>query len=204
MQLPLQLGVTGGIGSGKSLVCRIFRCLGVPVYDADTRAKELMGSDKILIKQIEKEFGPNAYYSGGGVNREYLAQTVFGEEEKLNKLNHLVHPRVAADYERWVGEHRDKPCVIKEAALIFEAGSSRGLDQIIVVSAPEAIRLKRVLERDPQRTKKDVQKIIASQMPEDEKLRRADHVIINDESRLVIPQVLELYKRFVRNELIPG
>jgi dephospho-CoA kinase len=198
MQRPLQIGITGGIGSGKSLVCKIFQCLGVPVYDADSRAKELMRSDRILIEQIEKEFGTLAYLPEGGVNREYLAQTVFGEQEKLDRLNRLVHPRVAADYEQWVGEHRDKPYVIKEAALIFEAASSRGLDQTIVISAPEAIRMKRVLQRDRQRTKKDVQKIMASQMPEEEKVKRADFVIVNDESRLVIPQVLELHSRFSR------
>ena len=198
MRRPLQMGVTGGIGSGKSLVCRIFQLLGVPVYDADSRAKELMATDSILVEQIKKEFGTQAYSSDGQIDRTTLAQTVFVDPVKLEKLNRLVHPRVAEDYNHWLEQYSDKPYVIKEAALIYEAGSWKGLDKVIVVSSPEALRMKRVLSRDAHRTAKDIQAIFRNQMPEEEKLKRADFVIINDESQLVIPQVLQLNKQFVK------
>ena len=192
------MGVTGGIGSGKSLVCQIFQHLGVPVYDADSRAKELMVTDSILVGQIKKEFGTQSYSSDGRIDRTTLAQTVFADPVKLEKLNRMVHPRVLEDYNHWLEQHVDKPYVIKEAALIFEAGSWKGLDKVIVVSAPEALRMKRVLSRDAHRTANDIQNIFRNQMPEEEKLKRADFVITNDESRLVIPQVLQLHEQFVR------
>ncbi|HMI68164.1 MAG TPA: dephospho-CoA kinase [Cyclobacteriaceae bacterium] len=198
MKRPLQIGITGGIGSGKSLVCRIFQQLGVPVYDADSRAKELMVTDSILAGQIKKEFGTQSYSSDGGIDRTLLAQTVFNDPVKLEKLNRMVHPRVAEDYNHWVEQHRDKPYVIKEAALIFEAGSWKGLDKVIVVASPEGLRMKRILSRDTHRTANDVQAIINNQMPEEEKLKRADFVITNDESQLVIPQVLQLHEQLVR------
>ncbi len=196
MKRPLQIGITGGIGSGKSLVCRIFHCLGVPVYDADNKAKDLMATDLVLVEQIQKEFGLQSYFPDGQINRNYLAKTVFGSPEQLEKLNRIVHPRVLEDYTRWVEGLQDKPYVIHEAALIFEAGSSRDLYAVIMVSAPEALRVKRVVQRDAHRTGKEIKNIISNQMPEEEKLRRADFVIVNDESRLVIPQVLKLHKCF--------
>jgi dephospho-CoA kinase len=192
----LQIGITGGIGSGKSLVCKIFRQLGVAVYDADSHAKRLMTTDGILMSGIKKEFGDLAYHTDGMLNRNYLADHVFNNEQKLAVLNGLVHPRIKADYERWFAENNSSPYVLKEAALLFEAGTDSTLDKIIVVHAPEDLRLKRVLSRDPQRTSQQVKAIIGKQMPEEEKLRRADFVIINDETTLVIPQVLKLHGQF--------
>lgn len=195
MNRPLQLGVTGGIGSGKSLVCRIFRSLGVPVYDADVRAKELMTSDPTLVESIKFTFGGQSYLANGQLNREFLAGAVFGKADELEKLNSLVHPRVQQDYLNWLRAHDTSPYVIKEAALIFEAGSWKSLDKVVVVAAPEAVRMKRVLQRDSQRSKDDVENIFRSQLPEEEKLNRADYVIVNDERQLVIPQVLALHKQ---------
>ena len=196
MSGPLQIGITGGIGSGKTLICKIFHSLGIPIYDADSRAKILMTTDGILVEQIKKEFGMLSYNEDGSLNRKYLGQVAFDQKLKLEKLNQLVHPRVAKDYEEWVSTHQHFPYVIKEAALLFESGSYKGLDKIVVVSASEQIRMKRVLQRDTHRTKKDVENIFGNQLPENEKLKRADFVIINDETRLVIPQVLELHERF--------
>ncbi|MGE0770681.1 MAG: dephospho-CoA kinase [Cyclobacteriaceae bacterium] len=193
----LQVGITGGIGSGKSLVARIFRCLGVPAYDADSRAKGLMTTDGILIRQISEEFGNLSYDSEGGLNTEYLSQRVFNDPKKLAKLNALVHPRVASDYQAWALEHKGKPYVLKEAALLFEAGSAQHLDKIIVVTAPEPMRMDRVRKRDPHRTEDDIKRIMASQMDEETKKSRADFIIVNDESQLIIPQVLDLHKRLV-------
>src|SRR5687767_11177847 len=118
MPKPLQIGITGGIGSGKSLVCKIFQHLGVPVYDADSHAKELMTTDGILISQIKKEFGDLSYHDDGSLNRVYLANHVFRDEKKLSLLNSLVHPRVAVDYSTWVKAHHTYAYVLKEAALL--------------------------------------------------------------------------------------
>lgn len=194
MRQPIQIGITGGIGSGKSLVCRIFQVLGVPVYDADKRAKILMTTDGILIDQIKKEFGILSYDKQGLLNRELLGRTVFNDPEKLTKLNSLVHPRVALDYRHWVEEQMDSKYCLKEAALLFEAGSSQLMYKIIVVTAPDELRIKRVLQRDPHRGRKEVESIIKNQMPQEEKMVKADFVIKNDETELVVPQVLKLHE----------
>ncbi|HEY9046152.1 MAG TPA: dephospho-CoA kinase [Ohtaekwangia sp.] len=192
MNKPLQIGITGGIGSGKTLVCKIFACLGVPVYDADSHAKELMTTDGNLVSQIKKEFGDLSYLSDRTLNRKYLGEVVFSNQEKLDVLNKLVHPCVAEDYARWVKRNNDKAYVLKEAALLFETGSYRGLDKIIVVHAPQDLRVKRVMHRDG-RTEEQVREIIQKQMSEEEKLQRADAIIYNDDSTLIIPQVLSLH-----------
>jgi len=196
MKTPLQVGITGGIGSGKSLVCKIFGVLGVPVYDADYRAKNLMTTDGILIDQIKKEFGSLSYDEQGGLNREHLSAVVFNQPAMLTKLNAFVHPRVEVDYSQWVTDHIKYKYVLKEAALLFEAGSYRKLDQIILVTAPQEIRIGRVLTRDKHRTREDIEKIIKNQLPESEKEMKADFVIRNDESELIVPQVLKLHERF--------
>lgn len=196
MKAPLQVGITGGIGSGKSLVCKIFGVLGVAVYDADYRAKNLMTTDGILIDQIQKEFGSLSYTKEGELNREHLSATVFSQPAKLTKLNSLVHPRVEADYNQWVINHVKYRYVLKEAALLFEAGSYRKLDQIILVTAPKEIRISRVLIRDQHRTRGDIEKIIKNQLPEHEKEMKADFIIRNDESELILPQILKLHERF--------
>ena len=193
MQTPKQIGITGGIGTGKSLVCRIFQCFGVPVYDADSHAKELMTTDGILISNIKKEFGDLSYNTDGSLNRNYLSLRVFNDAEQLKKLNQLVHPRVAIDYKRWVDNKVGAQYILKEAALLFEAGSNQQLDKVIVVTAPEMLRIQRVLKRDRHRTEAQVKSIVENQMPEEEKMRRADFIVSNDETVLLIPQVVELH-----------
>src|SRR6478736_3926788 len=193
----LQVGITGGIGSGKSLVCKIFQCLGVPVYDADSQAKKLMISDKTLITQIKNEFGDAAYRRDGSLDREHISKQAFGQPERLEKLNQLVHPRVGFDYENWRKSHSTEPYIIKEAALLFEAVTSKALNKVIVVAAPVGLRIERVLQRDPQRTEEGIKKIMDSQMSEEEKVKLADFVIINDESQLLIPQVMKLHHLFL-------
>jgi len=193
VQTPKQIGITGGIGTGKSLVCRIFQCFGVPVYDADSHAKELMTTDGILISNIKKEFGDLSYNTDGSLNRNYLSLRVFNDAEQLRKLNQLVHPRVAIDYKRWVENKVGARYVLKEAALLFEAGSNQQLDKVIVVTAPETLRIKRVLKRDHHRTEAQIRSIVENQMPEEEKMERADFIVRNDETVLLIPQVVELH-----------
>jgi dephospho-CoA kinase len=193
----LQIGVTGGIGSGKSMVCKILACLGAPVYDADSHAKNLMTTDGILISNIKKEFGELSYNTDGSLNRKYLSTSVFNDADKLETLNSLVHPRVAHDYARWLSEHSNHPYVVKEAALLYEAGSYKQLDRIIVVTAPDEMRIGRVLKRDPHRSKEQIRAIIGQQMPQVEKMKRADFVVVNDETILLIPQVLGLHAAFL-------
>jgi dephospho-CoA kinase len=195
---PRKVGITGGIGSGKSTIARIFSVLGVPVYDADSRAKRVMTTDGILIEQIKKEFGTLAYRVSGELDRAFIASVVFKEPEKLTRLNALVHPRVKLDFEQWVAEQPGAPYVLKEAALLYEAGSAAQLEAIIVVTAPVDVRVQRVVKRDAHRSPEAVRDIMKNQMPDEEKVKRADYVIVNDESRLVIPQVLEIHQQLMR------
>jgi dephospho-CoA kinase len=197
LENPLQIGITGGIGSGKSLVCKIFHCLGVPVYDADSHAKGLMTTDGILVSEIKKEFGELSYNLDGSLNRAYLSHTVFNDTKQLDTLNKLVHPRVGANYKQWVDRNRNHPYVLKEAALLFESGAYQSLDKVIVVHAPQDLRIQRVLRRDKNRSADQVLAIIQNQMPEEEKIEKADYKIRNDETLLIIPQVLALHQRFI-------
>ncbi|MEM7109668.1 MAG: dephospho-CoA kinase [Bacteroidota bacterium] len=191
----LQIGITGGIGSGKSLICKIYSTLGVPVYNADSRARWLMKNQEDLKKEIKSTFGKEAYDEKGNIQRGYLAGKVFKDLDELAKLNALVHPAVGRDYQVWQ-QHQETDYTIKEAALMFESGSYKGLDYVINVSAPEEIRIRRVLKRDTFRSETEIRAIIEKQLPETERIRRSDFVITNDGKQMVISQVLELHKRF--------
>ncbi|MEY2705333.1 MAG: hypothetical protein RL407_1395 [Bacteroidota bacterium] len=190
----LRIGVTGGIGSGKSTVCKVFSILGIPIYAADEQAKRLMAKEEGLKKKILSTFGPNAYSVEGELNRKFLASTVFSDPEKLASLNALVHPAVAADFDAWA-TIQTSPYVIKEAALLFETGAAKQLDYVINVSSPLKIRLNRVLLRDPYRSEMQVNQIIDQQLPDEQKNVRADFIIKNQENKLIIPQVLDIHNK---------
>ncbi|RYU78678.1 dephospho-CoA kinase [Hymenobacter persicinus] len=194
----LRIGITGGIGSGKSVACRLFQVLGVPVYDADFRAKWVMAHDSALRAELEQAFGPEAFDAAGVLNRGYLAKVAFNDPAQLARLNALVHPHVGRDFEQWAEAQQQQghPYLIKEAALLFESGSYRQLDRIITVFAPLPVRQARVLLRDPHRTADDILAIVGKQMSEEEKLSRADYVLHNDDQHLLIPQVLKLDAAF--------
>ncbi len=196
MNHMLQIGVTGGIGSGKSTVTRLFNCLGIPVYDADSHAKKLMTTDGILINGIREEFGNLAYDAAGRLDSRYIASQVFNDPERLKRLNQLVHPRVFQDHENWLGAQRSKnvPYVVKEAALLLESGAKLP-DRVVVVTAPVELRMKRVMARD-KRDPAQVRQIMDRQLSEEQMIARADAVIVNDENSLLIPQVLELHRIF--------
>ncbi len=191
----LKVGVTGGIGSGKTTVCRIFETLGIPVYYADDRAKWLMAHDPELKAAITGLFGAGAYSPEGALNRKYIANIVFRNSEKLEALNGLVHPAVFADGERWNEAQQQKgaPYTIKEAALIFESDSHQALDKVITVTAPEALRIERVMERDGA-DREAIRARMARQLPEVEKAARSDYVIINDGRHSLIQQVLKIHR----------
>ena len=194
----LRIGITGGIGSGKSVVARVFAALGVPVYDSDSRAKHVMATDLLLRAQLQEAFGADTYDAAGQLNRPYLARVAFNNAAQLARLNALVHPRVGEDFATWAAAQAsaDYSYVLKEAALLYESGSYRGLDGIITVFAPDGVRAARVLQRDSHRSATDVQAIMSKQLSEDEKLARADYVVYNDDSQLVLPQVLALDAAF--------
>ncbi|MEO1052909.1 MAG: dephospho-CoA kinase [Bacteroidota bacterium] len=193
---PLQVGITGGIGSGKSIVCKVFHLLGAPVYDADTRAKWLQSHNQTLINQIKHNFGEQSYLENGQLNRQYLADQVFNDKEKLKLINELVHPRVGEDYKAWRKKHADHPYLIKEAALMFESGSYHEMDKVITVVASDEIRLNRVLQRDLHRTSDAIREIMKKQLSEEEKIQRADYTIKNDNTEMVLPRILALHDEF--------
>lgn len=189
----LKIGLTGGIGSGKSTVAKIFETLGIPVYYADAEAKRLMNSSETLKKVIRQNFG-EATYENDQLNRKYLAGIVFNDPEKLELLNALIHPVTINDAEQWM-QQQSAPYSIKEAALLFESGAAENLDLIVGVYAPQALRIKRVMKRDGL-TADEIMKRINRQVNEEMKMKLCDFVIINDEQELLIPQVLKLHQHF--------
>ncbi|GAB3231483.1 dephospho-CoA kinase [Algoriphagus aestuariicola] len=191
---PRWIGITGGIGSGKSTVCRIFQILGIPVYSADDRAKWLMANDPELRLSISSSFGEKSYREDGSVNRVFLAEKVFPDPEKVKQINALVHPAVGKDFRNWADKQKS-PYLLKEAALLFETGSAKELDKVINVSSPLKIRIARVLMRDPHRDEAQINHIIDQQMPDDEKNEKADFVIKNTDNKLLIPQVLDIHRK---------
>jgi dephospho-CoA kinase len=192
----LKVGITGGIGSGKTTICKIFETLGIPVYYADGRAKWLMVNDPRLVAGVKKMFGEQAYFSHGALNRQYLADTVFSDPEKLQQLNQLVHPAVADDSSRWQNGQIGVPYTLKEAALLFESKNHLVLDKVITVSCPEAIRLKRVMERDKM-SEAEVRARMERQMPEEEKVKLADYIIYNDGKKGLVPQVMAIHQQLL-------
>ncbi|HMK27095.1 MAG TPA: dephospho-CoA kinase [Chitinophagaceae bacterium] len=193
----LRIGLTGGIGSGKSVVAKVFETLGIPVYYADDAAKNLMNNDKDLKAAIIKSFG-EASYANGELDRKYLAGIVFNDKEKLELLNSLTHPATIRDAGEWI-KQQTSAYIIKEAALLFESGANKNLDYVIGVDAPLPLRIKRVMARDGI-SEAEIMKRINRQMDEEKKMKRCNFVIINDEEQLVIPQVMELHHKFSRGK----
>ncbi len=191
---PLLVGITGGIGAGKSMVCKVFQHLSIPIYEADTRARMLMVENAGLINQIKSAFGNESYTADGGLDKSYLADRVFNNTEELQKLNGLVHPKVGEDFANWVSEHLASPYLIKEAALLIESGSYKSLDKLIVVTATKETRTKRVLLRDHHRSKEEVAAIMDKQLSDSAFKKHADYVISNNEEELLLPHILRLHK----------
>jgi dephospho-CoA kinase len=189
-----KIGLTGGIGSGKSTIAEIFKVLNVPVYNSDERAKALMNENPQLIEDIRKIFG-NDIYQNGVLNRAELGAIVFKNPELLNQLNEIVHPAVGIDFNAWCAAQNTK-YVIKEAAIIFETGIEKSLDGVIAVIAPEALRLKRVMQR-PGMTEALIKERMKNQLPSEVHENRANWIIKNDESELVTQQVLRVHEELM-------
>jgi len=187
----IKVGITGGVGSGKSLVCQVFSRLGVPVYSADEAAKKLMDNDAGIRKDLIRIFGKDIY-AGEKLNRSMLAGLIFDDPGLLAQVNRIVHPRVGLDFSHWYSYFTDVRFVIQESAILFESNFFELFDYIILVTAPEEIRMQRVLGR-PGMTREKIMRILKNQLPEEEKIVRSHFVLRNDGTRLILPHILSIY-----------
>ncbi len=188
----LKVGITGGIGSGKTTVCKIFERFGIPIYYADDRAKLLMKTNAGIIDKVKNIFGNKAYLKSGELNRKHIASQAFSTPEKLKALNEIVHPAVAKDTLDWNNEQENASYTLKEAALIVETGGHKLLDKLIVVSAPQDVRIQRVMDRDDV-SKSAVLARMDKQLPEEEKLKHADYIINNDGTQSLLLQIWKIH-----------
>ncbi|MEE1943628.1 dephospho-CoA kinase [Pedobacter sp. KR3-3] len=194
----LKIGITGGIGSGKTTVCKVFETLGIPVFYADTVAKELMVSDPILIAGVKKAFGQESYAASGALNNKHIAQIVFNNQTELDKLNALVHPAVFRAFDSWAKKvPSNVPYTLKEAALLFESGSYQMCDKNILVTAPLELKLARVMQRDGA-SREQVLARMDKQWSDEQKSKMADYFIGNTEHQSIILQVLALHEQFLK------
>lgn len=194
MSKPKIIGLTGGIGSGKSTVASFFKAVDIPVYIADDEAKALMNRSKIIKRKLISFLGDSAY-KDGVIDRAYIAKRVFADKALLEKINAIVHPKVASHFKRWVSK-QDSPYVIKEAAIIFENNLEAQYDKIITVVSPMEKRIKRVMKRDGTKREK-VLSIINNQLTDDDKIDRSDFVIYNNDLKSLEAQVKEIHKQLL-------
>jgi dephospho-CoA kinase len=190
----LKVAITGGIGSGKSLVCQVFKTLGIPIFDADAVSNQLVEHDAALKTAIIELFGKEAY-KNNIYNRKYIASIVFSQAEMLQALNALIHPKAIEAAKQWF-EKQQSPYAIKEAAILFESNAEKDIDIIIGVTAPEQVRIERVMQRTGY-SKEEVIKRMQQQMPEDEKMKKCNYIIHNDNVTALIPQVLQIHEKLL-------
>lgn len=195
--MTLKIGITGGIGSGKSTVCQVFKILGVPVFEADMAAKTLINSDPVIRNGLVQLFGKHIYGNDGRIDRKMLASLIFTDESLLQQVNNLVHPAVRNEFTNWT-KRQDSEYIIHEAAILFESGFYKMMDYTILVSAPEEIRIERVSKRDGI-TAEMIGERMAKQWPDAEKRKLASLEIVNDNKKLIIPQILEIDKNIKTN-----
>lgn len=191
------IGITGGIGSGKSIICEVFKSLGISIYNADNESKKLVNSDVRIIKKLKKNFGENIYNDENYLNKTKLADLVFNDKNALEKLNSIIHPIVKLHFAEWVLQKKEQNInyVLKESAILIETGTYKNLDKIITVYASEDIRIHRVMKRDIT-NKNHVMSRISKQMKDEEKIKYADFIIYNDNKKLLLPQILKLHQIF--------
>jgi dephospho-CoA kinase len=192
----LKVGITGGIGSGKTTVCKVFELLGIPVFYADDVAKSIMQTDPVLKTALLDTFGENSYTKDGMLNRAYISSIVFNDKQELEKLNSLVHPAVLRAFDNWVLYQHESPYVIKEAALLYESGGFKMCNKSILVIAPTLIKMNRVKLRDGV-SEEDIQLRMNRQFSDEIKIKYADHILNNDEKQLLIPQIIQLHQQFL-------
>jgi dephospho-CoA kinase len=194
--MMLKVGITGGIGSGKTTVCKVFELLGIPVFYADDVAKSIMQTDQVLKTALLDTFGENSYTKDGMLNRAYISSIVFNDKQELEKLNSLVHPAVLRAFDNWVLNQHESPYVIKEAALLYESGGFKMCNKSILVIAPTLIKMNRVKLRDGV-SEEDIQLRMNRQFSDEIKIKYADYILNNDEKQLLIPQIIQLHQQFL-------
>ncbi|NUM50382.1 MAG: dephospho-CoA kinase [Flavobacteriales bacterium] len=194
----IKVGVTGGIGSGKSMVCKIFETLQIPVFYADLVAKEIAVNDLQVVEQIKQNFGKNIYTSQGELNRKILSEIVFNSESKLQLLNQIIHPAVAKAFNNFENKNNNAPYIVKEAAILIESGAYKNIDKIIVITAPLKQRIERVMKRDGV-LEQDVLQRISKQFPEEKLIQFAHFVVNNKDGAMLLPQIIEIH-RLILNE----
>lgn len=190
-----RIGITGGIGSGKSIVCKVFELLGVPIFYADNEAKKIYDDEKVKTLLINK-YGFEIYLPDGKLNKEKLSKIIFSNQDELKYINSLIHPLVAKAYSEWCEKHKHIPYTLKEAAILFESGAYKELDKVITVSAPVELRINRVMKRD-NLTRIQILERMKHQWEEEKRIKYANFVIYNDDEHLVIPQILDLHKKLM-------
>ncbi len=195
----IKVGLTGGIGSGKSFVSLIFKEFNIPIYNSDIEAKKLYYRDDVKSEML-KYFGNEVYVSSGEIDKKYLSKLIFSDKKALYKVNEIIHPLVKEHFSAWLKIHYDSAYIIKEAAILFESGAYKQLDKVVVVIAPEELRMRRVLARD-NIDKKQIKEKILSQMAESEMIKRSDFVIINDEKNALLPQINKLHQLFSKQNI---
>ncbi len=196
----IKVGLTGGIGSGKSLISSIFKILGIYIYDTDTAAKQMYYTNADLKQKMINYFGKEVYFESGKLNKEFLSKQIFKDKTKLALINSWVHPLVKSDFENQLKLQSNLPYIIKESAILIESGAYKNVDKIIVVTAPQAIRIERVCKRD-NTSATEVEKRINNQLSDEERLPYADYVITNDDKNLLIPQVLNIHNQLINKDL---
>ncbi len=193
----IKVGITGGIGSGKTLICQVFEKLGAPVFYADIEAKKILNHDKTVVDKVSSIFGADIY-DEAGINKAKLSEVIFNNQEALNTINSIVHPVVKAHFQNWLSNLKT-PYAIEEAAILVETGSYKDLDVNILVYAPKELRISRAMARDG-KPRKEIEERMKNQMPDEEKFQKVNEVIYNDNSRMVIPQILEIHERLTNQK----
>ncbi len=191
-----KVGITGGIGSGKTTVCKVFELLGAPVFYADDESKKLLFNDADIKRKILEAFGDAVLSASGFVDRMLLSSVVFNNKEKLEQLNAILHPAVGHRFEQWVEEKKQHPYILKEAAILFESGAYKQVDMVITVTAPVSLKIQRAMKRD-NITMEQVEQRILNQMSDEDKMARSQFVVHNDEQHLLIPQILKIHSELI-------
>jgi dephospho-CoA kinase len=193
---PKVIGITGGIGAGKSTVSTICKHLGFKVYNSDQRAKEIVSEDSIIKKKLISFFGNNVY-KNGVLDRKFLSDKIFNDKSSLQQINSIIHPAVKKDFNSWVINNSNEKILFKESALLFESGAYKELDKIILIVSDKNLRVSRVLNRDQNRSKKEIESIIDKQIDEVDAIKYADIVIDNNHKKMLLPSVIKEIEKLI-------
>ncbi|OFY87951.1 MAG: dephospho-CoA kinase [Bacteroidetes bacterium RIFCSPLOWO2_12_FULL_35_15] len=194
----LKIGITGGIGSGKTTVCRLFELLGAHIFNADLEAKKMLDNDPEVKDAVLNKFGSAIIDNTGIIDKKKLGTLVFNDKEKLEELNSIVHPAVAKHFEDWCLQQKSSNYILQEAAILFESGAFKQVEKVITVVAPLELKIKRAMQRDAV-SREQVEERIKNQMSEDEKIKRSQFIIYNDEQQLLIPQVIAIHEQLMNS-----